>query len=135
MPDAFLAPILTDGLRRIHYFNGRVLTAEDLAVEQTTLRERDRRLGRALGTGVVEGLEVAAAATPRPSVTIAAGLALNPEGEALVLAKPVTIEVAPEDDPTVSGDALFMTCPGASAGSATPVGTGAYVLVVGPATG
>jgi hypothetical protein len=133
MPESLLAPILTDGARRLHYFNGRVLTAEDLRVEQDALRRRDARLGRALGEGVVEGLEVTAAGGSRPAVAITAGLALSREGEVLVLPRDVTVNVVPEASAADPGDALFVPCPGAATGTAIPVGTGAYVLLAGPA--
>jgi hypothetical protein len=135
MPESLLAPILTDGARRLHYFNGRVLTAEDLRVEQDALRRRDARLGRALGEGVIEGLEVTRTDGARPAVAITAGTALTREGEVLALPRDVTVNVVPETSAADPGDALFVPCPGAATGTAIPVGTGAYLLLAGPAAG
>ncbi len=135
MPKDLLQPILTDGSRHIHYFNGRVLTADDLKVEQESLRRRDDRLGRALGSGVVQGMEVARANTKQPAVTISSGSAINAEGQVLELKQTVTVNVVPEGPSGSGDDALFVPCPIASSGTAIPVGTGAYILLAAPAAG
>ena len=53
-----LTPILNTDIRNTHFFNGRVLTAEDLSQEQEANRRQHWLLGQALGEGVVHGLEV-----------------------------------------------------------------------------
>lgn len=128
-----LKPILSDNLRSINYFNGRVLTAEDMQVEQRVQRRRDELLGCAIGEGVAKGLEVHVAAGPDPAVTVAPGLALNRKGQTLLLEREVTIRIIPEDEHVEPGDALFVPCPEAAGTTAIPVGTGAYVLVASPA--
>lgn len=45
-------------LTRSHFFDGRLLTAEDLIRDQIYLDQRLREVGRTLGTGVVGGLEL-----------------------------------------------------------------------------
>jgi len=45
-------------LTRSHYFDGRLLTAEDLTRDQLYLDQRLRELGRVLGRGVMDGLEL-----------------------------------------------------------------------------
>jgi len=45
-------------LTRTHYFDGRLLTAEDLTRDQIYLDQRLRELGRVLGSGVISGLEL-----------------------------------------------------------------------------
>lgn len=133
MPEELLATIVTDGIRRIHYFNGRVLTADDLRVEQENLHRRDDRLGRALGEGVVEGLTVHDAGTTPPAVTITAGVALTREGQVISLSREVTVHVLPAPEEANAGEAIFVPCPVASSGTAIPVGTGVYVLLAAPA--
>jgi len=49
-------------VRRVHYFTGKLLTAEDLAAEQTYHVEKARRHNRTLhGAGVAQGLGVTCA--------------------------------------------------------------------------
>src|SRR5215218_8594504 len=78
-------------LRRINFFNGRLLSAEDLTVEQSANRAQARHLGVAIGTGVSYGLEVRRTEPPPGSKTkdlqveVKAGLALNDCGEVLHL--------------------------------------------------
>lgn len=45
-------------LTRSHFFDGRLLTAEDLIRDQVYLDQRLREVGRTLGTGIVAGLEL-----------------------------------------------------------------------------
>lgn len=45
-------------LTRSHFFDGRLLTAEDLIRDQIYLDQRLREVGRTLGTGVVNGLDL-----------------------------------------------------------------------------
>ena len=62
------------GIRSVNFFNGRLLTGEDLSREQDANELARLRLGRAVGSGVAYGLEVAQAptgsTTERPIVTI-----------------------------------------------------------------
>src|SRR3712207_1795520 len=83
-----LEPILKGGIRSVNFFNGRLLSAEDLKQEQDSNREARARLGQAVGHGVAYGLEVALAAVntaQTPVVTVGAGLAVNREGRTLKL--------------------------------------------------
>lgn len=45
-------------MTRTHYFDGRLLTAEDLTRDQIYLDQRLREMGRVLGSGVIDGLEL-----------------------------------------------------------------------------
>ena len=45
-------------LSRTHYFDGRLLTAEDLERDQVYLDERLREAGKVIGEGVAAGLEL-----------------------------------------------------------------------------
>src|SRR4051794_30483213 len=106
--------LLEDGIDTVNFFNGRVLTAEDLRDEQRADTTHHRRLGRAIGPGVVTGLEVAAGAD-RSSVTVTPGLALNARGDALELVAPgaeVALVVAADegDDTGTCGASPFAPC-------------------------
>src|SRR5690554_4458795 len=94
-----LEPVLTNGLRSTHFFNGRVLTAQDLRTDQEAGRDRGRRLARALGEGVAHGLEVgiADAAGGQPLLRIEAGLGFNRNGDAVELRDPVALRLVTPD--------------------------------------
>jgi hypothetical protein len=132
MPRDLLTPILDDDLRNVHYFNGRILYAEDLVREQATQRRQREFLGRLTGEGVAYGLQVSLAAggSPPRTVTIEPGLALNREGALLHLSEKVQLDIAPEIAPPPAEDSLFRKC---GIETAIPDGLGPYVLVVSPA--
>lgn len=91
------APLIGGPLERPRYFNGKLLTAEDLEAEQTYGREKMRRLNRLLhGCGVVCGLVVTAAATVKAPwrIRIGTGVALSPAGDEVTLAMPVCLDLA-----------------------------------------
>ena len=58
---ALSTPFLDSDLcvRSVHFFNGRLLTAEDMKKEQDAEAARLQRLGHVLGEGVAQGLSVA----------------------------------------------------------------------------
>jgi len=62
-----LEPVLDGGIENTNFFNGRLLTAEDLKAEQKAGRLHRRKLGCALGEGVAWGSRSAWRLTPRPS--------------------------------------------------------------------
>ena len=82
-------PIFSEtSTRAANFFNGRLLTAEDLSREQQANTDGHKQLGRALGDGIVRGLDVreATSSTPtQPVLSISAGLALNRRGRAIEL--------------------------------------------------
>ena len=135
---------ITDGVRTVNFFNGRLLAAEDLQREQAAARQLRQRLGRALGDGVVEGLEVRVApagTAAEPLVAVTAGTALNREGTALRLADDVVVSLARrrgaataagngQPDRRDAGD--FAACSGLDPG-APFVRSGVYLLTVRPA--
>lgn len=70
-------------LERLRYFSGRLLTAEDFALEQSYFRAKQKLHNRALhGFGVVSGLNVTVASG---EVVVSAGLALDCEGNELAV--------------------------------------------------
>ncbi len=135
-----LDPMLRGGIRNTHFFNGRLLTAEDLRAEQQANRQQRNQLGLAIGAGVVEGFDVRLAPSgnaAKPTLRVAQGLAITRKGAVLGLAEDVDVSLVrtPQAFP-MNGDAgLFEVCrPEATTTSAT-VAEGVYLLVVAPASG
>ncbi len=91
-------PYLTGGIRSVNFFNGRLLSGEDLSREQDANRESHRRLGLAIGTGIVAGLEVLAQIDNSNSsslaVTVQQGMAINALGQTLTLTEDVTLSLS-----------------------------------------
>lgn len=77
--------------RRVHFSAGRLLSAEDLAAEQTYHREMRYLHNRLHGYGTVSGLDVDVLGD---DVQVGAGLAIDPLGRELVLTEPATIPIA-----------------------------------------
>ena len=89
---------------RPRYFAGKLLTAEDLELEQRYHIEKRWLLNRTLqGAGVVSGLEVSLGDV---SVTVAPGLALDQMGREIVIAEPVELAIPSCADP-ISVCALY----------------------------
>ncbi|NTX16432.1 hypothetical protein HUA76_37245 [Myxococcus sp. CA056] len=132
---------LEDGIRSTNFFNGRLLSAEDLSQEQTAHEAALGRHVRAMGEGVAHGLAVSIApgsTVSSPLVTVTAGLALSRAGHALELLQPV--EVSLVRGPSNSGSGATATATGGfetcAPGSSDYVsGTGVYLLVLSPASG
>jgi len=86
-------PLIDSGIRSVNFFNGRLLSGEDLNAEQEANREGHMRLGTAIGTGVVTGLEVTKPPPPppgaesdsRPKVSVGKGMAINSLVQTLLL--------------------------------------------------
>ncbi|MGY1776789.1 IPT/TIG domain-containing protein [Geodermatophilus sp. SYSU D00804] len=122
---------LTRGIAHVAFWNGRVLTAEDLRAEQLANHLGLGRLGRAGGQGITSGLAVRPGSRPA-SVHVSAGLAVDRLGQVLELPVDVSVSlvVPPE---TASGDGVFTVCDPVSS-SAAATGTGLYLLVLRPAS-
>jgi hypothetical protein len=136
--DVAIDEAVTGGaLRTTHFFNGRLLTGEDLDREQHVQAARLARLGTAVGEGVVEGLtlEIGSDSTAaRPVVTVAPGLALSRSGLALHLAEETDVALARSTaQPGSEPGALFADCQPYTA-SEYSTGAGVYLLSVGPAS-
>ena len=133
-----LEPILRGGIRSVNFFNGRLLSAEDLKQEQDANREGRARLGQAVGHGVAYGLEVtlsAANTAQTPVVTVGAGLAVNREGRALKLTAAADIALVQQpSDEGASAGATFKDCR-TRQGGVYLTGAGVYLLTVAPAEG
>ncbi len=125
--------------RSPYYFNGRLLTAEDLWAEHDAGLARERSLGRIDGSGVALGLDVSlsSSATASPIVVrITRGLALNRCGQVIELCEDITLALerpsaVPRTTAPTSRD--FSRCAPANP-SAVPSREGVYVLTVAPSS-
>jgi hypothetical protein len=102
--EQLLTPIYDEGgVRSVNFFNGRVLTGEDLSDEQEAQRQARRLVGRAVGEGVAFGLEVAEALgevsnTAKPVISVEPGLAVNRAGQTLRLSARTEVGLVREED-------------------------------------
>ena len=117
-----------------NFFNGRLLTGEDLAALQEAERSANGALGRLGGPGVAHGLYVTlldrgAGATPR--VQVGAGAAVTADGVVLSLAGAVRLELRRTPPPRGAVVSAFAQCtPAAPA----PAGQAQlHLLTIGPA--
>src|SRR5689334_12403521 len=110
--------ILDGGIRSVKFFNGRLLSGEDLSKEQEAQRVERRRLGQAIGSGVVSGLDVTEAAgistNAAPVLSITSGLAINREGQTLALSDGINLSLV-KSSSTINGSngakpASFVSC-------------------------
>ncbi len=126
-----------DGVRHPHYFHGRLLSADDLRADQDAHHHHQYQLGRAIGAGVVEGLEVSVAEGRdgsdgrQPVLSVTRGLAFNRLGRALEVGKAeqrVPLARVIEGEEEVRD---FYACD-KTEGEVLGVGEGVYVLVISP---
>lgn len=133
-----LEPMLHGGIRNTHFFNGRLLTAEDLRVEQQANRAQRQQLGLAIGAGVVEGYDVRLLSNgAQPVLRVGQGLAITRKGVALALSEDVDVGLVrqPAAAASNSDPGLFAVCgPAATTPSAT-MAEGVYLFAVAPASG
>ncbi len=84
-----LTPILVPELRAVNFFNGRLVSGEDMTDEQNAQRAAHELLGASIGDGVVEGLQVAESSfdstAETPLLAVRSGIAVNRLGEVLRL--------------------------------------------------
>ncbi|MGA1839277.1 MAG: hypothetical protein ACMUIU_01520 [bacterium] len=133
-----LTPILEGGIYNTNFFNGRLLTAEDLRLEQEANSKQHMQIGQAIGEGVAYGMEVSIVSDGSngnpPIVHITKGLALNRRGKALVLPEDTDVALYTEKKTVVTGTGHFAECELPEL-TATPTGIGTYILVAAPASG
>ena len=137
MANNLLTPILEGGIRSANFFNGRLLSSEDLNLEKSANRDARKRLGRALGDGVAFGLEVTQSSgvstIDQPVVTVTPGLAVNRRGQTLTLTTKTDLSLVRSLDSGQAEDNTFDDCI-----PPTPdvyvAGAGVYLLVVCPAS-
>lgn len=138
-----LQPILDGGIRSVKFFNGRLLSGEDMSDEQAAQREGRKRLGQAVGDGVAFGLEVSEAAglskKDVPVVTINAGMAVNRQGQTLALNAPNNVSLIRQSvqDTSAGSGGVFKECQQKAQlqSSVYIAGAGLYLLTIAPAEG
>lgn len=131
-------PITEGGIPWINFFNGRLLSGEDLSKEQNSNLEGRRRLGRAIGEGVAYGLEVSTLkgvdTRETPYVVVGRGLAINRLGQTLWLENPTKVRLkrtvnGDQDEVSIAFDDCKPLQPGVYVAEA-----GVYLLTIAPAT-
>jgi hypothetical protein len=132
-----LEPVIDPGSARVNYFNGRLLSAEDLTRDQQASRRMNQSLGRALGSGVAYGLVVTDASTSvgGPALAVSPGSAINLHGTTLEVGAsiPPVALVRPAPDTGSSDPSGFGDCQPPGDGTYL-AGAGVYVFAVGPAS-
>lgn len=121
---------VAEGISVPNFFNGRILSAEDLRMLLEGDRAHRRLLGRAIGPGVARGFQVAASGSQ--SVVVGSGVAINQLGETAYLPGEITLNIsgamaAPGTEQISAG--VFFECspPGETSGAQN-----AFVLTVQP---
>jgi hypothetical protein len=130
-------PILNSLMRSVNFFNGRLLTGEDLTTEQQVNRSAHNLLGRAIGPGVVDGLEVSTSAklnsVQNPALTVAKGLSINRRGAQLLLADDTDVALVRPAGVTNNSTTIFLDCKPVQS-EVYVAGAGVYLLTIGPAS-
>lgn len=129
---------LEQGIQDTHFFNGRLLTAEDLEHIQDASRRRDHQLGLALGTGVVSGLEVRLVKdgtdNKPPVLAVSKGLAITPLGGAVALAQDAEVLLAKEKPGKIPEAGMFDYCLPLQQDNKPLPGKGVYIFTIRPAS-
>jgi hypothetical protein len=137
MANNLLTPIVNNRTRSVNFFNGRLLTGEDLTAEQQANRVAHSLLGQAAGAGVAYGLEVSESATlsqvASPVLSITRGLAINSNGGTLLLDSDTDISLVRPASPAAAGSSVFAECLPMQSGVYI-AGAGVYLLTIGPAS-
>lgn len=120
--------IAAQGAARTAFFNGRLLSAEDLQREQALRAQGDARLARAIGCGIVKGLQVGFT-TGGARLQVSEGMGITPSGEVIEVGN-LDVTLTATGGSTRSGG--FALCQGALTDLRAP-GEGLYLLVLTPA--
>jgi hypothetical protein len=120
-------PVAARGTPRTFFFNGRLLSAEDLRREQSLRENGQSQLARLLGCGIAGGLSVTQTGNSR--IDIASGLGVTPSGRIIDLIGQ-TIDLAGMAAAVRPGG--FGDCAAAMANRERPA-AGIYLLVLTPA--
>ena len=137
-----LDPIIEQGIRNTNFFEGRLLSGEDLRNQHNANRQHDRYLGQAIGQGIINGLEVEldngrdGSDGEPPVVTVKKGLAINAEGEAIGLpGDDIKLALSRSIEKPTLELADFYACAGPPDKQHIPNGAGVYILVMSPVAG
>ena len=128
-----------DSVRSVNFFNGRLLSGEDMTAQRKADREERRRLAHAVGDGVVEGLSVSEAGSSTgsaPAVTVTAGTALDRKGDSVSLPNDALVSLLALKPAEVTTETIepFKHCTPPQSGTYI-TGAGVYLLTIGRATG
>lgn len=85
------ATVIDPRLSRTSYYDGRLLRASDLLRDAQYLDARLREVGRALGHGVISGLELTLSGQ---SLTVTPGTGITRAGRVLLLERSVSVDLA-----------------------------------------
>jgi hypothetical protein len=119
-------PVVASGGARTYFFNGRLLSAEDLQREQTLREAGQRRLAQLRGCGIERGLALGWSAGSS-ELTVSAGLGVTASGEVIETgAFGLDLAAAAQAGPSGS----FAACTAAFGGGAL---AGLHLLVLTPA--
>lgn len=126
-------PIINGSLRATNFFNGRLVTGADMTREQTSRREAVWRVGKAVGEGIVYGLEVDKDkdAGTNPIVSVTKGLAVNRCGQALYVSDDTSVDLLQRFATVDKPSKIFGDCQPLSVGTYA-AGFGFYLLVLSP---
>lgn len=133
-----LEPVIESGIKNTNFFEGRLLSGKDLSDQETANRIHRQQLGRTLGHGVVEGLEVSVENTgangQQPVVRVKKGFAITLEGEVVELAvNYVDIQLSRRLEQFVGSTTGFKNCSALPSETLVPSAAGLYILVMSPA--
>ena len=120
-------PVAASGAARTFFFNGRLLSAEDLRREQALRENGQSQLARLIGCGIAAGLEVGGD-SGSSALSIGAGLGVTPSGLVIDIDN-LDLDLAGSAGGARSGG--FATCAAAMANLASPA-AGLYLLVLTP---
>jgi len=88
------------GVKRVRYFHGQLLRADDFRDEQDYARHKRWLHNRLLhGAGIVSGLKVGLSPDTPPQVLVEPGLALDPTGREVALAREVRLTICEDHSP------------------------------------
>ena len=135
---AIQQPLLDGGIYSVNFFNGRLLSGEDLSTEQEGNRVVHARLGLSIGMGIVDGLNVTQSPPPLPgepdlgpTVTVSKGMAINSVGQTLLLNNDIIVQLVstPNAGSSTPSQGTF------SASQPSPIGQyvlgeGVYLLTI-----
>ena len=136
MTTELLQPVKS-GAKNIHFFEGRLLTGRDLQEQQAAEREHHQQLGRAIGPGIINGLDTTVenkgANGDPPVVRVSHGRAITSNGYLLEIKKEhLLVQLSREIKmPEIEGD-LFSDCSGPPSSEKLPNGTGLFILCLSP---
>ncbi|HEX7027117.1 MAG TPA: hypothetical protein VF268_07730 [Gammaproteobacteria bacterium] len=133
-------PVTDQGVLNTNFFEGRLLTGRDLRDQLSAHHEHDRYLGKAIGTGIIEGLEVEldeardGSNGEPPVVIVRKGLAINRDGDVIGLPLgDIQLSLSRTLEVPQFEDATFRNCAGIPYGQYVPNGVAIYILVMSPA--